>query len=260
MLGARGSVVADDQRMNSERPTVGHYSMGDGGRWPALRGNWSKPPKRAPSKIKRLCIYEGDGFIGRDTEFLALFPHLHSVRISAAPLDLSGLYYLTELQDLWIHAAGFSPRKLAVLDLSRIPKLRRLSTPFFGKLRGLASLQHLTHLSLDHVYGTEELDFTPHRRLKVLDLGPANGVRKVCLEGLASLRSLTLACMSNLTSITGTEFYDTVTELDIRASNKIPASALARFRRLKKVRIGMKSMITRDNFPLCSPRIVHFPV
>ena len=66
--------------------------------------------------------------------------------------------------------------------------------------------------------------------------------------------------MSNLRSITGTEFYDTVTELDIRASNKILASALARFRRLKKVRIGMKSTITSDNFPLCSPRIVHFPV
>jgi len=66
--------------------------------------------------------------------------------------------------------------------------------------------------------------------------------------------------MSNLTSITGSEFYDSVTELDIRASNKIPASALARFRRLKQVMIGTKSTITRDNFPLCSPDIIHFPV
>ncbi len=66
--------------------------------------------------------------------------------------------------------------------------------------------------------------------------------------------------MSNLRSITGTDFYDSVTELDIRASNKIPASALASFRRLKKVMIGMKSTITRDNFPLRSPRITHFPV
>ena len=250
-----------NKNSNSERPTVGQGIMMDGGRWSTLRGNWSKLPKRAPSKIKRLCIYGADGFVGRDTEFLALFPHLHSVRISLnAPVDFSGLYHLKELQELWIQAGWFSPRKLPVLDLSRIPTLRRLATPFFEKLRGLASLQRLTHLSLDHVYGTKELDFRPHRRLKILDLGPANGVSEVCLEGLASLRSLTLAWMSNLTSITGSEFYDSVTELDIRASNKIPASALARFRRLKQVMIGTKSTITRDNFPLCSPDIIHFPV
>ena len=250
-----------NNKSNSERPTVSQRTMADGGRWSTLRGDWSKPPKRLPSKIKQLCIYGSDGFVGRDTEFLALFPHLHSVRISlAGPLDFSGLYHLTELQDLWIQAGWFSPRKLPVLDLSRIPKLRRLSTPFFAKLHGLASLQRLTHLRLDHVYGIRELDFSPHRRLEVLDLGPASGVTQVCLEGLASLRSLTLACMSHLTSITGTEFYDSLTELDIRASNRIPASVLARFRRLKQVMIGTKSTIARDSFPLCSPAIIPFPV
>jgi hypothetical protein len=66
--------------------------------------------------------------------------------------------------------------------------------------------------------------------------------------------------MKNLKSIAGTEFYDSVTTLDIRASNNIPASVLARFRRLKHVRIGMKSTITPDSFPLCSPTIVEMPV
>lgn len=248
-------------KRNSEHPTVGQFIMSDGERWASLRGNWSKPPKRVSSKIRQLCIYASDGFVGPDTNFLALFPHLQSVRISLdAPFEFSGLYALTELQDLWVHACGFSPRRLPVLDLSRLPKLRRLSTPFFEKLRGVESLQRLTHLHLDHVYGTKKLDFRPHRKLKVLDIGPANGVTEVCLEGLASLRSLSLACMSNLTSIGGTELYETVTKLDIRASNKIPASILARFRRLQHVMIGTQSTITGDNFPLCSPDIIPFPI
>lgn len=246
---------------NSGRPTVGQFIMGDGERWASLRGNWSKPPKRSPSKIRRLCIYWSDGFVGQDLNFLALFPRLQSVRISLnRPLELSGLYPLTELQDVWIQAGWFSPHLFPVLDLSRLPRLRRLSSPFFATLRGLESLQHLTELHLDHVYGTKKLDFRAHRGLKLLHIGPANGVAEVCLEGLTSLDSLTLACMRNLVSIGGTEFYDTVTTLDIRASNRIPASILARFRQLKQVLVGMKSTITPDNFPLCSPNIRRFPV
>lgn len=235
--------------------------MMDGDRWPTLRGDWSKPPKRTFPEIKRLCIYWADGFVGSNTEFLGLFPSLRIVRLSPnVPVDFCGLYNLKELQELWMQAGWFSPQKLQVLDLSRIPTLRRLTSPYFGNLCGLGNLRRLTHLSLDHVYGVKSLDLRPHRRLKVLALGPANGVNEVCLDGLASLCSLTLACMRNLTSITGTEFYDSVTKLDIRSSPKIPKAVLGRFRGLKQVTIGTKSTITPDNFPLCSPTIRHFPV
>jgi hypothetical protein len=186
---------------------------------------------------------------------------LHSVRISLGrPLDFSGLYHLAHLQDLWLQNGLFPPDRLPLLDLSRLPKLRHLSAPFFHKLRGLATLAHLTDLHLDHIYGLKELDFTAHPNLEVLDIGPANGVNTVHLDGLAALRSLTFACMRNLTTITGAEFYDTVTELDIRSSPRIPAAILSRFRQLKNVTIGMKSTVTPRHFPLCSPRISHFPV
>ena len=247
---------------NSPRPQVGRRFVSGIGQWySTLTGDWSKPPKKVPSNIKRLCIYSSDGFVGRDTDFLVSYPHLHEVRMSFdRPIDFSGLYQLTKLRDLFIQAGWFSRDVLPPLDLSRISTLHRFSSPFFAKIRGWESLEHLTELRLDHVYGMKQLDLSHHPGLETLALGPANGVEQVCLDGLTALRSLSLACMRNLTSITGTKFYDTVTELDIRGANKIPASTLARFRRLEKVLIGTKSAIMPTNFPLCSPRITPFPV
>jgi hypothetical protein len=75
----------------------------------------------------------------------------------------------------------------------------------------LSALHQLRHLHIHHVPGVNRFDFTAHRELRHLEIGPAKGVQAVALDGLRKLEFLALALMPRLTWVSGSEFFETVT-------------------------------------------------
>ena len=249
------------RRARRHEPSIGWHMLADTGeREHVLRGDWTVPPARSFPRVRRLGILSwGLDFRGStNLNYLSLFPGVVALRVLWEGLsDIGGINQLRHLRNLTIN--NLLPKHLR-LDLAAFPELLSLSTLWSKHLTNLHTLRKLTSLHLHHIYGVKHLDFSPHPELRRLDVGPAKGVKSVNLGCLRKLKSLGLALMPQLGSISGRDFYHTVTELDIRGSHALPPEFPGSFTKLRFVEIGMSSKLTAADFWRCRPTIVHEPV
>ena len=259
--GAASTTRHKHRRARRHEPSIGWHTLADAGeREHVLKGDWTVPPTRSFPRVRRLGIVSwGFNFRGAtNLNYLSLFPGVVALRILWGGLsDIGGINQLRHLRNLTIN--NLLPKHLRV-DLAAFPELRSLSTLWSKHLTNLHTLRKLTSLHLHHIYGVKHLDFSTHPELRRLDVGPAKAVESVNLEGLRKLKSLGLALMPQLVSISGRDFYDTVTGLDIRGSHSLPPEFLGSFTKLRFVEIGMSSRLTAADFPRSRPTIVHEPV
>ena len=217
---------------NRNLPTLSWHKPADWPREYMLKGDWNRFPPPRVSRVRRLLIRDQD-CNAQTLGFLSCFPALESLRIfSYNTTDLSPVQTLSALRELMIYSL---PPKRVTLDFSAIPGLRHLSTAWSVGFVNLSMLRQLRHLHIHHVSGVRHFDFTPHPELRRLDIGPAKGVEVVALDGLSKLEHLGLVLMPRLETISGSEFFKTVTRLDIRGSHRLRSDFLARFTRLEQV-------------------------
>jgi hypothetical protein len=237
---------------------IGRYVSPYGKRSFVLQGDWSTPPKGPFPRIRRLMLDSMRQCQTTTLDFLRYFPTIEELEVRDGIVDFSGLYQLHQLSVLEI-GYWVLPKHIR-LDLSRFKTLRSLGFRWSHHVVGLDTLHRLTSLHLIYVYGVERLDLSPLRSLRRLDIGPAKGVRSLSLDGLRHLTRLQLAVMPRLTEVSGSDFYRTVTVLDIAGTHSLPREFLSSFTKLKMVTIGTKSTITAADFPRCQPKIFKSPV
>jgi len=224
-----------------------------------LEGDWDKRAPIVPSRLNRTTteVIIGKEFQGKNLDCLKWFSKARALRVlNYNIVDINGIYEMPNLEALTIDRVR---AKFVKIDCSYFPKLKKLVCSC-STLKDVQRSKKITHIELRHISSIKRLDLSGLSKLRVLQIGPANGIEELTLTGLPSLDELGLNLMRSLKKIEASDLFEAVRHLDIRGTPNISPKFLAQFKRLQSVEITPKSRFTAKDFPFCKPDLIEFPV